>query len=61
MIKEIKAEAIYVLILWIIITWGIAICDLDYRLSSHDFCQNWEYNTACPIPTGWEDAIIKPN
>jgi len=60
MIKEIKAEAIYVLILWIIISWGIAICDIDYRLSAHDFCQNWNYNIDCPIPTGFEDAMVKP-
>jgi len=60
MIKEIKAEAIYVLILWIIITWGIMICDIDQRLKSHDFCQNWEYNTGCPIPTGFEDAMVRP-
>jgi len=42
MIKEIKAEAIYVLILWIIITNGIMICDISYRLS--DNTQNWEYH-----------------
>jgi len=57
--EEIKSEIWYVLILWIIITNGIAICDLNYRLSDDAFCDNWEYNLNAPIPTGWKDAIIK--
>ena len=59
LIKEIKAEIWYVLILWIIITWGIVICDINQRIESHDFCQNWEYNLDAPIPTGWEDSMYK--
>jgi len=58
LIKEIKAEAIYVMILWIIITWGIAICDLNYRLSDDAFCDNWEYNLNCPIPDGFDNAMF---
>jgi len=61
MIKEIKSEIWYVLILWIIITWGIAICDINQRIESHDFCQNWEYNLNPQEGTGFIDSIVKPN
>jgi len=61
MIKEIQSEIWYVLILWIIITWGIAICDLKYRLSDDAFCDNWEYNLTPQEGTGFIDSIVKPN
>ena len=58
MIKEIKSEIWYVLILWIIITWGIAICDIDQRLSSHAVCDQFICYDV-PVPDGFERAIIK--
>ena len=58
MIKELRAEAWHVLCLWIIITCGIMVCDIDYRLSSQYFCDNWEYNLDCPIPGGFEKAMV---
>jgi len=60
MIKEIQSEIWYVLILWIIITWGIMICDFDQQLKSHDFCQSWEYNLTPQEGTGFIDSIVKP-
>ena len=60
MIKEIQSEIWYVLILWIIITWGIAICDLNYRLSDDAFCDNWTYNVNPQEGTGFIDSIVKP-
>jgi len=61
MMNEIKSEIWYVLILWIIITWGIMICDIKYRLSSEAFCDQWEYNLEAPIPNGFDRAIIDPD
>jgi len=59
MIKEIQSEIWYVLILWIIITWGIIILDFDQRLKSHDFCQSWNYNLEAPVPDGMDRAMFK--
>jgi len=60
MIKEIKSEAWHVLVISLMMIWTIMICDINQRIESHDFCQNWKYNTACPIPTGFEDAMVRP-
>ena len=46
MIKEIKAEAIYILILWLIITNGIMICDISYRLSDNHLDAQTKFYTA---------------
>uniref|UniRef100_A0A6M3LPB5 Uncharacterized protein n=1 Tax=viral metagenome TaxID=1070528 RepID=A0A6M3LPB5_9ZZZZ len=59
--KEIKQEAVYVLILWIIITWGIVACDIQYRMSDQYFCDTWEYNLSPQEGTGFSDSIVKPN
>jgi len=60
LIEEIKAEAIYVLTLWIIITWGIVACDIKYRMSSQYFCDNWTYSLDPQEGTGFIDSIVKP-
>lgn len=38
---EIKSEYIYVLTLWIIITWGLMLVDVQNRWHTYD--QTWEY------------------
>lgn len=60
MIKEIQSEIWYVLILWIIITNGIMILDIQYRMSSQYFCDNWGYNLTPQEGTGFIDSIVKP-
>jgi len=60
MIKEIKEEIVYVLILWTIISWGLVIVDIGNRIALWDEAyQNWEYNIDVPVPDGLEKAMIK--
>jgi len=61
MIKEIQSEIWHVICLWIIITCGIMICDINQRIESYNFCEKWEYNLDAPIPNGFDRAIIDPD
>ena len=55
--RDIWDEIIYVLTIWIILTWSVMIIDIvSRRLNWEENYQNWEYNLTPAIPTGWEKA-----
>jgi len=58
LIKEIKAEIWYVLVICLMMIWTIMICDIKYRLSSKAFCDQWNYNLDAPIPNGTDKAMF---
>jgi len=62
MIKEICKELVELVIFFFLIFIGLCLCDIANRQSIHDQAvYDAQFKTFdFEIPTGWEDAIIKP-
>ncbi len=41
MLKELRSEIIYVLTIWIILTWGLMLIDIQHHWRTQE--QGWEY------------------
>ena len=55
MLNQIKSEIIYVLTLWIIITWGLILVDIQHQWRTQG--QNWEY--VIDNQDGWAVAATR--
>lgn len=61
LIDNIKAECWYVFLLWIIIIWGLLLCDIANRKATlEEWYQSYEYNIDCDSGSGWIDSIVTP-
>ena len=59
---EIKKEIKYLFWLFIILVYGLIVCDIANRRAIWDYeFQNWEYNINCQVPDGWSRAIMDPD
>ena len=59
---EIKKEIKYLFWLFVILIYGLIVCDIANRQAIWEYeFQNWEYNIDCPVPDGWSMAIMDPD
>lgn len=54
---KIKRIAWCVFVIAAVIAWSMMFMDISDRMD--DYCQNWEYNTDCPVPDGFEKAMVQ--
>lgn len=57
--REILSEILHVLALFLIIVYGLMVFDITNRVADETLLRNWEYNINCPIPAGFDRAMVR--